>query len=184
MATANIKQKFNVPGSVDRAASIFDKYGDFIRLVIRYHVKSEAEAEDLFQDLFLSMVAKPIPREVQNLRGFLYKLISDTVKDAYRRKIRYQTRIYKYGKRKPRTVENRPETSLIDMEEAGKMFDLIERHLPTKEALAVKLRFKNECDTEEAADIMGVKPRSVSRYVSIGLKKIEHVFYEEQGGPL
>jgi RNA polymerase sigma factor (sigma-70 family) len=130
------------------------------------------------------MVAKPIPKEVQNVRGFLYKLISDTVKDAYRRRMRYQARIHKYGKRKPRTVETRPETSLIDIEEAKKMFDLVERHLPTKEALAVKLRFKNECDTGEAAEIMGVNPRSISRYVSVGLKKIEHVFYEKQEGAL
>jgi RNA polymerase sigma factor (sigma-70 family) len=179
VAPANTERKSDVPGSVDRAGRIFDKYGDFIRSVIRFNVKSETEAEDLFQDLFLSLVAKPIPEEVQNVRGFLYKLISDTVKDAYRRTKRYQARIRKYAKYQLRTIENRPETSLIGVEEARRMFDLIETRLPAKEALAVKLRFKNECETGEVAEIMGVKPRSVSRYVSVGLKKIGHVACEE-----
>ncbi|MHC4640226.1 MAG: RNA polymerase sigma factor [Planctomycetota bacterium] len=181
MATANIKLKSDVPSSVERAAQVFDEHGDFIRSVIHYHVRNKAEAEDLFQDLFLCIVARPIPEEVQNVRGFLYKLITDTIKDAYRRIIRYQTRIRKYAERHLHIIESHPAASLIDVEENKKMFDLIERNLPTKEALAVKLRYKENCDTEEAAGKMGVKTRSVSRYVSIGLKKIGHVLDKKQG---
>lgn len=182
MAVTDIHQKSDAPGNVERAAGIFDKYGDFIRSVIRFHIRNETEAEDVFQDLFLSLVAKPIPLEVQNLKGFLYKLLCDTVKDAYRRLDRYQSRIDRYTKRNLRVAENRPETELISVEETKKMFDLIERQLPPQEALAVTLRYRDEYNTGEAADMLGVKQRSVSRYVSVGLKKMGNVFAKTQGG--
>ncbi|MBW8042260.1 MAG: sigma-70 family RNA polymerase sigma factor [Planctomycetes bacterium] len=176
MAEANIHQKSDALSSVDRVGEVFDEYGDFIRSIIRFHIRNEAEAEDLFQDLFLSLIVKPIPEEVQNVKGFLYKIIYDTVKDSYRRIDRYQARIRKYSKRNLHIVKNHPESSLIDVEETKKMFDLIKRHLPTQEALAVTLRYRDDCDTGEVAEIMGVKPRSVSSYVSTGLKKIGHAF--------
>jgi len=182
VAATKLHQKSDASSSVDYAAEVFDEYGDFIRSVIRFHIRNEAEAEDLFQDLFLFLVAKPIPENVRNVKGFLYKLISDTVKDAYRNIDRYQARIRRYAKRNSRIVENRPETDLIDMEETKKMFDLIESHLPAQEALAVMLRYRDDCNTGEVAEKMGVKPRSASRYVSIGLKKIGHVLSKKQGG--
>jgi len=180
VATANVKLKSDVPGNVELAAEVFDEHGDFIRSIIHFHVRNKTEAEDLFQDLFLCIVARPIPEEVQNVRGFLYKLISDTIKDAFRRTNRYHIRIRKYADRHLHIIESHPAASLIDVEETKKMFDLIERNLPTKEALAVKLRYKENCDTEEVAEKMGVKTRSVSRYVSIGLKKIGHVLDKKQ----
>ena len=180
MATTNIKLKSDVPSSVERATEVFDEHGDFIRSVIHFHVRNKAEAEDLFQDLFLCIVARPIPEEVRNIRGFLYKLILDTVKDAFRRINRYHIRIHKYADRHLHIIKNHPDACLIDVEETKKMFDLIERYLPTKEALAVKLRYKENCDTEEVAEKMGVKTRSVSRYVSVGLKKIGHVLDKKQ----
>lgn len=182
MAVTNIHQKSDDPGNVERAAGIFDKYGDFIRSVIRFHIRNETEAEDVFQDLFLFLVAKPIPVEVQNVKGFLYKLLCDTVKDAYRRIDRYQSRIDRYTKRNLRVAENRPETKLMSVEETKKMFDLIERQLPAQEALAVTLRYREDYNTGEVAEMMGVKHRSVSRYVSVGLKKIGSVFAKTQGG--
>ena len=181
MATTNIKLKSDAPSSVERAAEVFDQHGDFIRSVIHFHVRNKTEAEDLFQDLFLSIVAKPMPEEVRNVKGFLYKLITDTIKDAYRRIIRYQTRIHRYAEYYLRIIESHPAAGLIDVEESKKMLDLIERHLPTKEALAVKLRYKDDCDIEKVAEKMGVKTRSASRYVSIGLKKIGHVLDKKQG---
>ena len=181
MATTNIKLKSDAPSNVERAAELFDEHGDFIRSIIRFHVRNEAEAEDLFQDLFLSIVAKPLPEEVRNIKGFLYKMISDTVKDAFRRINRYKTRMRRYTERHLHIVENHPAAGLIDVEETIKTFDLIESYLPAKEALAVTMRYRDNCDTGEVAEKMGVKTRSVSRYVSTGLKKISHVLNKKQG---
>jgi len=180
MPTASVNQKSDALSNVDRAAEVFDEYGDFIRSVIRFHVKNEVEAEDLFQDLFLLLVVKPIPQEVQNVKSFLYKVISDTIKDAFRRIDRYQARIRRYAERSVRTIAKRPENVLMEVEETKKMFELIERRLPSYETLAVTLRHRDNCSTEEAAERMGVKPGSVRRYVSAGLEKIRRFVGEKQ----
>jgi RNA polymerase sigma factor (sigma-70 family) len=182
VAVIDLHQESDAPSNVERAAGIFDKYGDFIRSVIRFHIRNEPEAEDVFQDLFLYLVAKPIPLEVENVKGFLYKVVCDTIKDAYRRIDRYQARINRYSKRNLHVADNRPESELINLEETKKMFDLIERQLPTQEALAVKLRYREAYNTGEVAEMLGVKLRSVSRYVSVGLKKVGNVVTKTQGG--
>ena len=176
MPLASINRRSDAPSNVDRAQKAFEEHGDFIRSVIRFNVRNEALCEDLFQDLFLFLISKPIPDEVQNIRAFLYRVVSDKIKDAFRRIDRYQARIRRYAGYPGRVTEYRPKNSLIEAEETKRMFELIERHLPQKEALAVTLRYKNDCDTAKVAKKMGVQPRSVSRYVSVGLKKARHLF--------
>ena len=72
----------------------------------------------------------------------------------------------------------------METEETSKMFELIERRLPPNEALAVRLRYRSNCSTGEAAKQMGVKPRSVSRYVSVGLKKFRSYLEAKAGSEL
>ena len=176
MSLLNTNKKGDAPSDVDRAMRVFEEHGHFIRSIIDFNVRDEAEAEDIFQDFFLFLISKPIPDEVQNIRAFLYRLLSDKIKDAFRRIDRYQAKIRRYTTYPGRVTEYRSKNSLIEAEETKRMFELIERHLPQKEALAVTLRYKNNCDTAKVAKKMGVQPRSVSRYVSVGLKKARHLF--------
>jgi len=139
---------------------------------LNFNVRNKALSDDLFQDLFLFFISKPIGEEVQNVKGFLYRVVSDKIKDALRRKNRYQLRINRYADYHLPNVESRPEDVLIEEEEIRKMFELIKKNLPSNEAFALKLRYKNNHDTKEIADKMRIKPRSVSRYISVGLKKM------------
>ncbi|MHC4258964.1 MAG: RNA polymerase sigma factor [Planctomycetota bacterium] len=180
MSSTHVHERSHTVSSVERTAEVFDKYGGFIRAVIRFHVKDETEAEDLFQDLFLLLASKPIPPEVQNVKCYLYKVISDTSKDAFRRIERYQTRVRRYAERNARTIETRPDGALVEAEEKKKMFELIEKRLPPPQALAVTLRFRDDYDTDQVAERMRIKPRTVSRYVSVGLDKLRCSLGEEQ----
>ncbi|MHC4623468.1 MAG: sigma-70 family RNA polymerase sigma factor [Planctomycetota bacterium] len=180
MPTAGANKKTDTPANVEAVAEVFSEYGNFIRTAISFHVGDKSEAEDLFQDLFLHLTSKPMPREIQNMRGFLYKMISDMIRDAFRRTDRYQARIRTYATHNGRIVENRPERALMEVEEAKRMFDLIERRLPRNEAMALRLKYKENNGLTEIADKLGVKPRSVSRYVSIGLRKMRYVFAKGQ----
>ena len=180
MPTASVNQKSDALSNVERTAEVFEKYGDFIRAGIRFHVKDEMEAEDLFQDLFLLLVAKPIPQDVQNVKTFLYKVVSDRIKDAFRRIDRYHARIRRYAERNVRAIEKRPEKAIMDIDEAKKMFELIERRLPPPQASALTLKYRDGYDTREVAKKMCVKPRSVSSYASAGLEKIRCFLGEKQ----
>ena len=164
------------------AMEVFSEHGDFIRSVIRFHVRNEAEAEDLFQDFFLFLISKPIPQDIRNERAFLYRVISARVKDAFRKIDRYQQNIRKYAQGHRYTIDDHPENAVIEADEVEKMFELIHSHLPSREALAITLRYKNNFETSKVAGKMSVKSRSVSRYVSTGLKTIRDILKKEEGG--
>lgn len=160
---------------VSIAAKVFAENGDFIRRIIRYHINNEALADDLFQDFFLSLVAKPPPIDIQNIKGFLYKAITNDIIDAIRRIENYRSRIHRYAERDCHFVTNhRPENGLITEEEMNKMLQLIEGQLRQSEAKAIILRYRNGYKVKEVAEKMNVRSGTIRDYISDGLKKIRH----------
>jgi RNA polymerase sigma factor (sigma-70 family) len=168
--------------SVKSAARVFAEHGDFIRAVIGCKVKNKERADDLFQDLFLSLVFKPLPLDIRNTKSYLYRVITNYIADATSRVDKYQNRLYRYAEHRKRfTTQHIPENSLIELEEMNKMVKLIEDQLPPSEAQAVVLRYRNHHSTKETAEKMNVNSRSVSRYVSVGLSKIRHFLRGQKG---
>jgi len=175
-------QKSSAPSSVDRVAEIFSKYEDFILAVIRYRVGNDAQADDLFQDFFVSLVSRPIPPSIQNIKGYLYKAITNDIVDAARRVENYKTLMHKYAESLDCSVnKNTPENALIEKEELDKMLALIKGRLPHSEARAVTLRFGNNFHIKEIAKKMHVNSRTVSRYISVGLSKARQFFSVKKG---
>ena len=91
MSLQNTDKKSEALNNVIKAEKLFVEYGGFIRSTLSFNVKNETLSDDIFQDLFLFFVSKPIGEEVKNVKGFLYRVISDRIKDTIRRKIRYQS---------------------------------------------------------------------------------------------
>lgn len=155
------------------AANVFAEYEDFIRTVIRYQVKNETQVDDLFQDFFLSLVSKPIPIGVRNIKSYLYKAITNDIIDAARRVEKYQKHMRKYAKHFNYSIDKRtPENLFIKEEETSKIFETIEMQLRHSEAQAIILRYRHNYNTKEVARKMNVDSSSVRRYVSIGFNKI------------
>jgi RNA polymerase sigma factor (sigma-70 family) len=179
---ARVKKESMPQGNVDRAAEIFSQYGDFIRTVIYYHVKNDAQADDLFQDFFLSLVSKPIPANIQNVKGYLYKAITNDIVDAARRVEKYKTRMDKYAECLNYSInKNTPENALVKIEQTDKMFKLIEGQLRHSEAQAITLRYRNSYNIKEVAKKMHVNNRTISRYLSAGLSKVRQFLTLKQG---
>jgi len=158
---------------VDIVAKVFEEYGDFIHVVIRCKVRNEAQADDLFQDFFLSLVSKPPPPALQNIKGYLYRAITNDIIDSTRRVEKYQIRIRRYAEHlKHSTAEKSPENALIEAEQMDKMLKLLERHLQCNEARAIILRYRNHCKIKEVAAKLGINDNATWRYISKGLRKI------------
>ena len=165
--------EYGSTSDVESAARVFLEHGEFIRTVIRYRAQSEAEVDDLFHDLFLSLASRPIPANVQNIKGYLYRMVANDITDSRRRINVYQTALRKhYQYSIGSDVDGGPESALIDVEETVKLFGMVEKRLSTAEARAVTLRYRDNYSTEETAREMKVKPRTVSRYLSVGLSKL------------
>ncbi len=159
--------------NVGLAAEIFAEYGGFIHMVIFSQVKNKARIDDIFQDFFLSLVHKPVPQNVKNIKGYLYRAITNDIIDATRRVNRYSYHMHKYHEYPNHSINKKtPENAFINVEETNKMFGLIRRRLTNSQYQAMALRYRTDHSIKEVAEKMGVKSTSVSRYLSIGLKKI------------
>ena len=56
MSLASKKETTNLPSNLDHVEKIFAEHGDFVRSIIRFHVRNEVGREDLFQDFFLWLI--------------------------------------------------------------------------------------------------------------------------------
>lgn len=168
--------------NVRRAGEIFDEYGDAIQGFIRFHVGDDAQVDDIFQSLYLSLVRNPVPPAVENVKSYLYKAVSNDIRDATRRRRNYQARILRYSQyfNSHMVSEETPEDAAIMAEDRQQMFEMIERQLPAREAQAVILRYRYGHSISEAAERMRVRKKSLSRYLCMGLKKIRRLFAERQ----
>jgi RNA polymerase sigma factor (sigma-70 family) len=163
--------------NVGLATKIFAEYGDFIHMVIFSQVKNEARTDDIFQDFFLFLVRKPMPQDVKNIKGYLYRAITNDIIDATRRVNKYSYHVHKYKEYPNHSINKRtPENAFIDVEETNKMLVLIKGRLTNSQYQAMALRYRTDHSIKEVAKKMGVKSTSVSRYISIGLKKIRQSF--------
>lgn len=174
-----LMNKLSWASELDRTEKIFAEHGSFIRTAIRFHIKDEAVCDDLFQDFFLSLIINPVPKGVKNMRGFLYRAVTYRSKDAFRRVTCYRAKLRGYAEKWQHRIEDSPEVMAIEKEEIEKIFELIHKHLPKKEAMAMSLKYSKDGDTEDVAESMGVKSATVSRYVCAGAKKIRNILKRE-----
>ena len=167
------EKRKNTPKKVRLAAEIFDRYGDEIRAIIHFNLKDKSKADDIFQDFFVSIVRKPIPQDIQDIKAYLYRAVTNDVIDVSRQKKCHQEHIKRYAECcKHFIITEDPQTIAIQMEDTKKMFQLIESRLPKREAQVVLQRYGQGFSTTDTAEKMNVNKRNISRYLSIALKKM------------
>ncbi len=161
---------------VAAAAKIFDDHGGFIRIVIRSHVRDKDLAEDLFQDFFISLISKPLPRGLQNIKGYLYRAITNDIVDATRRMMKYRAYMREYAERSSRPDSPKtPRETLQGMEQAKMVLELIEKRLSCTEAEAVSLRYLGSHEVKEIAKTMGVANATARAYVNDAIDRIRRL---------
>lgn len=166
--------KEHLSSNLSRARELFKEHGNFLRIIISLHIGNESDADDFFQELFLFFILRPLPENISSIKGLLNKIVADRAKDFYRKKSGYKRRINRYAKLiENKDIDSYPEIMLIEKEETEKMFRLIRRNLPAKEAQAVTLKFKYGYNNKEISNKMEINSRSVSRYISVGLNKVK-----------
>lgn len=173
----------NYRNNVAFASKLFAEHGSFIRAVILSKVKDKVQADDIFQDFFLDLVRKPVAKHIMNIRSYLYRAITNDVVDSIRRRQRYELLIGRYSGSYDYSINViGVEDAIITEEEINNVLRIIERQLKSCEFRAVTLRYGKGMSVEEVANIMHIKRRSVSRYVSVGIKKIRQLLTAKRGG--
>lgn len=166
--------------NVHRASEIFAEYGDFIYNVILSKTRDQTITNDLYQDFFLSLVSKPIPEDVKNIKSYLYKSITHDVFDSTRRLQRYRKLMDKYIENSDFPINNtNPANAPIVEDKIEKVLSVVRGCLSPTEAKAITLRYRKGCSNKDIAKRLGVKKDSVSRYICMGLKKIRQILEDE-----
>lgn len=160
--------------AVRRAVAIFNEYGDFIRAVIRFQAHDRSWQEDLFQEFFLTLIRKPVPADVRNVKSFLYRAVVNHILDSVRARDNYRRAVKKYAKkaRIPINTWSAGNVFIEDTEERNATIASLARHLQEREAQAFVLRYRDNFSVGEIAARMGVNARTVSRYLSESLKRL------------
>jgi RNA polymerase sigma factor (sigma-70 family) len=170
--------------NVERAGEVFAQHGQEIYRMILFHISSDPQidADDVYQNLFLSLVEKPLPSDTRNPRQYLYRAVANDVIDIKRRKQAYRRRVTGYAEsRRAGATSPNGGVDVAEREEIERFCRLIRGTLCPHEAQAVIRTCVQGQDVQEAAQQMGVKGRSMSRYKCQGLKKIRGFF--EKTGP-
>ena len=178
MSNTNID---NYTDNVKLAAEVLNKYANFIYNIIYYKIGNKADADDLYQDFFLSLVSRPIPPGIKNIKSYLYRAIINDIIDAARRMERYKALMNKYAENYNFSVNKTSSTNASLTEgRADKILNLARGELSPTKVRALTLRYRNHFSNEDIARKMGVKKESVSRYISVGLKQIQQILAEKE----
>jgi RNA polymerase sigma factor (sigma-70 family) len=168
--------------NVAAAAKVFLDHKDFIRKVICFHIQDEDQADDLFQDFFLSLISNPLPRDIQNIKSYLYKAITNDIIDAIHRREKYRNCIQEYAQHSSRPRrQTTPLEAVSEKEQASRVFELVKKRLPPTEAQAVYLQYRDSHNAREIAEKMGVGIATVRGYLSEGLSRIRRLLSVEGG---
>lgn len=164
------------------ASEVFQRYGDEIRAFIHFNVRDKTKEDDIFQELFVSIIRKPIPPGIQDVKAYVYRTVTNDVIDMSRQTKNHRDHLHKYAEclNNCLTTDD-PQKIAIRVESTKKMFQLIENHLPKREAQVVLQRFGHGSSVKDTAKKMDVDKRIVSRYLSIALKRMRHFIHENEG---
>jgi len=162
--------------ALEAAAALVAQHGRYIRAIIRFQAKNEFLEEDLFQEFFLLLVAKPIPSNVYNIKSYLYRAVTHFVVEWGRRQARYDRCLKKYAEEFRFPVHSRGSASaLLGGDDVDAAIRRAAGQLRRREAEAFRLRYRHNFSVAEIAREMGVDRRTVSHYLSAGLKRLRRV---------
>ncbi len=158
--------------NVARAANVMLAHGSFIRTIILNNTDQKDLVEDLMQNLFISLVRRPIPDDVKTIKSYLYRAITHDIIDEKRKIIRYRNHLRIFLRSVEYGVQRPPEVAMINSEEACVMLELMEEKLSPYLYQALKLRYCDSLSNPEIASKMDVSTESATKYIFLGLKKL------------
>lgn len=162
---------------------IFERYGSTIYKLIARQVNNDSDIDDIYQQLFLSLIQGPGLSHDHNILGYLFKATTNHVINSVRLKNKYYHLSYQYAKHKRyRVTEDDPQSIVSQTEEKRKRIKLITKFLPHHEAQAVIGHYIYEHDFPALAKEMRINKRTLSRYICTGLKKIRQLLDDDTIG--
>ena len=172
----DVENEIGTEERVRQAEDIFETHGDEIRAMISLNVREQAAADDMFQDLFLSIVQNPIPTDTDRVAAYLYRIVANDVIDETRRSHNYAEFVRGYRERgNHKETQEAPENDVILLEEVDAALRLLKKQLAYHEVEAVIQKYVCGNKTRDAARKMEVDSKTYSQYLYRGKAKIRQL---------
>lgn len=159
-------------GSHDAYDEIFLAYYAPLKKFLAYLTRSEEDAEDLTQQVFMQLWEK---RETidpsNNLRGFLYH----TAKNLTFNSFAHRKVVDKYISFSGRSFElpNTPD-DIIAAKELQILIELAVSKMPPKRQEIFRLRFSEDKTNDEIAHMLGLSPETVKVHITKGKQDVQN----------
>jgi DNA-directed RNA polymerase specialized sigma24 family protein len=169
-------QRLNSDPRVDLAARILAEYGSAIRLMLRQHVSANQEERDeVYQNLYLSLIRNPPPRPLANVTPYLNAAIQNDIGAMRQRRGQWEMVSRFVMSRVREDTDSFLGDLMTQAEEAQRVRHCIAKLLPAHEARAVIERYVYGYRTTEVALHMQARLKTVARYVYDALRRVRQV---------
>jgi RNA polymerase sigma-70 factor (family 1) len=147
---------------------IYSRYGETVFLTALQKVRSKEIAEELVQNLFVSLWTKKEQLNIQHLESYLLSAIRYKVIDYIKSKIIHE-RYYQFAKEQSAVDENSSESRVL-LQELTIAIDNAIKQLPVKTQEIFRLsRYENRSN-KEIAQSMNLSEKAVQYHVTQSLK--------------
>lgn len=165
-------------GNQEAFRSLFGEYARRIFVFARGYLKSNEEAEEVVQEVFIKIwnVRASINTEL-SFKSYLFKITYSYIRDLFLKKARENS--YKHDLLDfavdfdNRTEEKIDYQSLLELVEG-----LIDR-LPPRQKEVIILKKKDGLPVKEIAELLDISPRTVEKHLSEALKFLKTELSEE-----
>jgi RNA polymerase sigma factor (sigma-70 family) len=154
---------------------LYQEHGKFIESVIHFSARNNQESDDIYQEVFLALMNKKEPKDIGDIRSYLYILTLNKVSEYRQKQARGKQIIKNYADFMASVTLETVDNPALVYEEADRMLETIKTCLSEKESEAVLLRYRHMAENEQAAKMMNVSKSTFLRYVSVGVKKIRAI---------
>lgn len=161
--------EWNRPFEPNECGRFYEEHESWLRGVIRKAVGTKnCDVEDILQSFILRLMEKPVPQTAITERGYCYKMLKNFIIDTKRSSRTYDKHIAGFAQVHAWPDCHDPFKKATTTDEFCHILKKAIKYLPSRIALAVKLRLIKDYTIEEVAKKMSVNKRTAIKYVSDG----------------
>jgi RNA polymerase sigma-70 factor (ECF subfamily) len=165
---------------------LYRRYRSMLRSVINRVMNSDADADDVLQDVFIQVwnQAQSYSPEKGHLLGWLITMARRRALDRVRQMCAYKNATDRYEKAVEPTKPSFYETSTVDREvwknELQERMDKLMHKLPEAQRQAVRLTFFQGLSQREIAAHLSVPLGTIKTRIELGMRKLGRSFVASQ----
>ena len=151
-----------------QAATLFEAFEARLRRYVAFRVREPADVDDLIGEVFRRVVTGPVPTDEAAWPAWLFRVAHNAVVDHYRRR----RPLMALGIGLDRPDDAPPLADLAIRGEQLRATDAALRRLPGRQRAAIYLRYYEDLDFADVAEILGVPASTARSLVHRGLKRV------------